>query len=250
MSDLIDESAEDLFACGYKTTNLDKFGITCSKLFVEDEKTSKKLGFEKGHYFVLNAPLLSDMMEEHYDILQAEIKYRFKFLLKTNKVRKNSRILFVGIGNPNLIADCFGVYVVKKIEINPYQKNNKIFKIVPNIFANTGFDVYDIVRLLIKSFDISAVLLFDSLVTTNINRLGCSIQFNDAGLTPGSAINNFGKPINKKVLGVPCICVGIPMMINSKSLKIDKDIILTENNIREKVEFLSDLISNVVNDLF
>ena len=100
-----------------------------------------------------------------------------------------------------------------------------------------------------EAFDISAVFLFDSLATDNISRLGCSIQFNDAGLTPGSAMNNFGMAINKSTIGVPCFSVGVPMMISSKDLKAKKNIILTEKDAKEKVEFLSSLIADVIDEL-
>lgn len=249
MRDLIDESGCDLTIYGYETKKLCKFNITCSRLLIDSDGKAEKLGFDKGHYFIINAPLLSSLMEEHYDILFSEIKYRFEFLLKENKIKKKDKILFVGVGNPEIMADCFGVWVVNKIFIEPYKKSNRVFKIIPNTFSNTGINAYDIIRLIVEAFDISAVFLFDSLATDNISRLGCSIQFNDAGLTPGSAMNNFGLKINKDTINVPCFSVGVPMMISSKDLKVKEEIILTEKDAKEKVEFLSNLISDVVDSL-
>ena len=249
MRDLIDESGCDLTIYGYETKKLGKFNITCSKLLIDSDGKAEKLGFDKGHYFIINAPLLSSLMEEHYDILFSEIKYRFDFLLKENKIKKKDKILFVGVGNPEIMADCFGVWVVNKIFIEPYKKSNRVFKIIPNTFSNTGINAYDIIRLIVEAFDISAVFLLDSLATDNISRLGCSIQFNDAGLTPGSAMNNFGLKINKDTINVPCFSVGVPMMISSKDLKAKEEIILTEKDAKEKVEFLSNLISDVVDSL-
>ncbi len=249
MRDLIDESGCDLTIYGYETKKLSKFNITCSKLLIDSDGKAEKLGFDKGHYFIINAPLLSSLMEEHYDILFSEIKYRFDFLLKENKIKKKDKMLFVGVGNPEIMADCFGVWVVNKIFIEPYKKSNRVFKIIPNTFSNTGINAYDIIRLIVEAFDISAVFLFDSLATDNISRLGCSIQFNDAGLTPGSAMNNFGLKINKDTINVPCFSVGVPMMISSKDLKTKEEIILTKKDAKEKAEFLSNLISDVVDSL-
>lgn len=249
MKDLIDESGCDLSVYGYETIKLNKFGITCSKLVIDSDERAKELKFDKGHYFIINAPLLSSLMKEHYDVLFSELRYRLEYLLKENKVKKKDKLLFVGVGNPEIMADCFGVWSVNKIYIQPYKKSNRIFKIIPNIFANTGINAYDIIRLIVEAFDISAVFLFDSLATDNISRLGCSIQFNDAGLTPGSAMNNFGLAINKDTINVPCFSVGVPMMISSKDLKTKSEIILTEKDAKEKVEFLSNLISDIFNNL-
>ncbi len=248
MSDLIDECGQDLTACGYEAEELGKFGATCHKLFVQPAH-AKALGFERGHYFILNAPLLPLMMQEHEKLLKDALLCRLSFLLKQNKIKKNGRILFVGIGNPQVPADSFGVRVVEKIGISPFRKNNRRFKLMPNVFVNTGLNAYDIIRLVVEAFDISAVLLFDSLATAKLSRLGCSIQFNDAGLTPGSAMHNFGVPINRQSLNVPCIALGVPMMISSKDLGEKREIVLTDKGVEEQLEFLSNLIAQVLDEV-
>ena len=88
MHDLLDECGKDLKNFGYITEELGRFKATCSKLFIDTEEKAKKLGFEKGHYFILNAPLLLGLKEEHYKFLKAEIKNRVKFLLKENKISR------------------------------------------------------------------------------------------------------------------------------------------------------------------
>ncbi|MDE6583713.1 MAG: hypothetical protein K2K31_03605, partial [Clostridia bacterium] len=76
MLDLLDECGEDLTVYGYETVNLSKYKMTCSKLFVDTNAKAKKLGFGKGHYFILNAPMLSQLLHEHYKLLAAEMAYR------------------------------------------------------------------------------------------------------------------------------------------------------------------------------
>ncbi|MBP3431412.1 MAG: GPR endopeptidase, partial [Clostridia bacterium] len=198
---------------------------------------------------VLNAPKLPLLMEEHTDFLRAEIGYRLSFLMKENKIKKKDRVLFVGIGNPAVPADAFGVKTVEKISIMPFKKKNRIFKIMPNVFLNTGLNAYDVIHLIVEAFDIDTVVLVDSLATKNIARLGTSIQFNDAGLTPGSALNNFGMPINKGTLKVPCICVGVPFMISAKEIGAKRDVFLTDKDVESQVEFLSSLVAEVLDGL-
>lgn len=246
MVDLIDECGEDLANLGYESKSLGRFGATSCKLFVESKGKAEKLGFARGHYFVLNVPMLSSFFKEHRKILLEELKEKFEFLWKLHKIKKSAKVLFVGIGNPAIVSDSFGVKVVEKIEIFPFKKNNRRFKISPNIFANTGINSYDIIRVIVEAFDISVVVLFDSLATTNLKRLGRSIQLNDVGLTPGSALNNFGHAINKQTLNVPCFSIGVPMMISTKSFGEKNDVILTEKDVEEKVEFLSAVVAEAV----
>ena len=251
MHDLLDECGKDLKNFGYITEELGRFKVTCSKLFVDTEEKAKKLGFDKGHYFILNAPLLLGLKEEHYKFLKTEIKSRVKFLLKENMIKVKENILFVGIGNPQITADSFGDAVIQKLDITPFGRDNHVYKISPNTFSNTGINAYEITRLLVEGFDISAVVLFDALATTNLNRLGTSIQFNDAGLTPGSALNKFGMPINSETLGVPCLSVGVSLMISAGDISknASKELILVEKDVAEKVEYLSQLIADVFNEI-
>ena len=251
MSDLVDECGKDLAQCGYESVKLNKYNITYSKLFIDSDEKGKKFGFDKGHYFIINAPLMMGLPDEHYKILKDEIKERIRFLFKENKIKKDSILLFVGIGNPDILSDSFGNGVINKINIKPFCDSNHIYKIAPNTFSNTGINAYEIIRLLVEAFDIKAVILFDALATTNLARLGTSIQFNDSGLTPGSALNKFGMPINKNTLNVPCISVGVPMMISAGDIskKYSKDLILSEKDVGEKVEYLSTLLADVFNDI-
>lgn len=249
MIDLIDECGKDLLSCGYVCDFVGKFGVTSCKLCVDSKKKAKEYGFGVGKYFIVNAPNLSLLMNEHKNILKSEIAKHLEYLFREQKLKKKDKILFVGIGNPKIVADSFGCLTVEKIPIESFRKTNRIFKIVPNTFSNTGIGAYDMIRLVVEFFGISAVVLFDSLMTNNIDRLGCSIQMNDAGLTPGSALNNFGKSINKETLNVPCISIGIPMMISSKSMGQKKEVIFTEKDVEEKMEYLSEIVATVISGL-
>ena len=82
MIDLIDECGQDLSDCGFETVKLARYGATSSKLFVDTQAKAKKLGFDRGHYFVVNAPMLSNLMPEHEDFLKDEISARLKFLFE------------------------------------------------------------------------------------------------------------------------------------------------------------------------
>lgn len=251
MIDLLDECGKDLKNYGYITEALGRYKATCSKLFIDTDEKAKKLGFEKGHYFIINAPLLLGLKDEHFKFLKTEIKVRIKTLLKENKIKIKENILFVGIGNPAIMADSFGDAVIKKVEISPFDHDNHVFKISPNTFSNTGINAYEITKLLVEAFDIKAVVLFDSLATTSLFRLGTSIQFNDAGLTPGSALNKLGMVINSESLGVPCLSVGVPLMISAGDISknASKELILAEKDVGEKVDYLSDLIAEVFNEI-
>ena len=95
--------------------------------------------------------------------------------------------------------------------------------------------------------EIDGVILIDSLATMNIDRVGCSVQLNSAGITPGSAVNKQGKKIGKNTIGVPCLSIGVPLMFLGKKLGRD-DLILTTKDIHENVSELAYVIGNGINE--
>lgn len=251
MIDLIDESAEDLERYGYKTEKYDRYGLICSHLSINNKKEVEETGFDKGDYYIFNCPLIFDLDNECWDYYTSKIYDKFKNMVKKSKINKNDKVLIVGLGNPDIMADSLGNRVSSKVEIKAYKKENRVLKICPNIFSNTGINAYDIIRILIEVFDISAVFLIDSLTTSNINRFGTSIQINSAGLTPGSAMNNFGKKISKETLGVPCFSIGVPLMMIAKDLCEDSpdSLVIAPKDIDENLDTLSYIISNVINKI-
>ena len=144
MIDLIDECGSDLTMCGYETTKLSKFDITSSKLFVSTKKQAKALGFDMGHYFIINAPKLDFFMNEHKKFLENEILLRLSFLFEQNKITRRSRVLVVGIGNPKIIADSFEGEIALDSFASTIEQDRAISKTIPEVQSfyeyNQGFD--------------------------------------------------------------------------------------------------------------
>lgn len=209
MFDLIDESGSDLSRYGYKVKMMDKFGTSVAKLVVDSKEKSDKLGLDKGQYFIFSCPQIYEN-EKVANFVTVLLYDTFKKLLKGFL---GKRTLIVGLGNPDIWADCLGKSVVDIIKIDPLNKNNKIFKFCPNIFFSTGINTFDMVAILAKGMDIECVIVVDSLATNSLERLGKSIQISSSGMTPGSAVNNLGKSINLDNIGCPCFSIGVPFMI-------------------------------------
>ena len=134
MKDLIDESSEDLTVYGYETTNLKKFGITCSKLFIETNAKAKKLGFDKGHYFILNTPLLSEFLEGHRVLLLKEIFARIDFLFKENKIKKVAKFCLLELEIRRYLLTVLVLRPWKKSKLSLSRKVTKFSKSCQTLF--------------------------------------------------------------------------------------------------------------------
>lgn len=239
MYDLIDECGTDLLALGYKLVQSGRYSLCTGKVEVTSEEEEKNTGFEKGSYLIYNCPLLHGYGIEAFDYISSEVSKGIKKLLRKHSITKRSRILIVGLGNCQILADALGGKVLEKIDFDMFKKPLRIFKFAPNIFANTGINSFDVVHMLSIWLDIDALIIIDALATKSLDRLTTSIQINDVGMTPASAVNNLGKKLCHESLGLTCISIGVPTMLLGET-------ILTPKDIRIELENLSKIIAMAI----
>lgn len=250
MIDIIDECGVDLKLLGYENCQTGKFSLNYGKLVVDTDAKAKKTGFDKGTYLIYNCPLLHEFEQECFDYLSQMIGKGMKLLLKKNHLTKRSKILLVGLGNPNILADSLGTKILEKISINPFKKSLRLFKFSPNVFAMTGINSFDVVHMLAIWLDVDGVIVFDALATNSIARLTTSFQLNDVGMTPGSAVHNLGNKLCKASIGVPCLSVGVPTMLLAGKLKEEwpKDLVLIPKDIHKNLDSVAEIIARTINN--
>ncbi len=248
MFDLIDECGKDIKGLGYESVNTGKFSLKVGSLHVDSDKKAKEVGFDKGSYMIYNCPLLHGYGRECFDYVSGELAKGLKKLLRKHGLTKKSRVLIVGLGNPALLADAVGSKVLDKIDLDVFRKPIRLFKFAPNIFVNTGINSFDVVHMLAIWLDVDTIVVIDALGTSEPSRLTTSIQINDAGMTPASAVNNLGKKLSEESLGLPCISIGVPTMLLAGKVSKDlpESLILTPKDIREELENLSFIIASAI----
>ena len=67
----------------------------------------------------------------------------------------------------------------------------------------------------------AAVIAVDALAAREAHRLCRSIQITDAGITPGSGVGNARRALNEASLGVRVIAIGVPTVIDARTLIAD-----------------------------
>ena len=107
-----------------------------------------------------------------------------------------------------------------------------------------------------KAKNVDYNLNIDSLKTYNIDRLVKTIQITNKGISPGSGINNNREEISKDSLDVDVIAIGIPTVVDIKSIldkymdkkiNVKDNLIVTPTNIDFLIDKLSMLISGGIN---
>ncbi len=249
---MVDEADFDYSKFGYHEIKLED-GLIYSKLDIKNNDNN--LGFKSGSYRILSGHNLYLYQESQKTRL---VKYIIKILdelLEKLKIKSTDKILICGLGNNEIIADSFGVETCKKVlatyNIKTSITNSQICKIIPNVKMNTGLDTFTIVSGIASLINIKLVILIDSLITKNIKRIGHSIQISTCGTTPGGGIGD-GKEISKETLGIECITIGVPFMIDLKTIssKIKKQIIVSPKDNYAMISFCSDIVSLALNLYF
>ena len=65
------------------------------------------------------------------------------------------------------------------------------------------------------------VLAIDALAAKDIHRLSTTIQICDTGIMPGAGMGNHRKEISEKTVGCPVISIGVPTVIDSRTLILE-----------------------------
>lgn len=240
-----EEPSADLIQNGFKVDGNFEQGISLATLSVKNKIQAKKMQKDVGEYIILNSPYLN--------ILPNCEKYTQKILNEQMKKfipSKPHKLLVVGLGNEEISADAFGSCCINNLNL---KKN--MFAIKPNVYLNTNVLSYDIVKGVVNQIKPDMVILIDSLGTLNIKRLACSFQFCNVGILPGGALNDLNKTISTKTLGLPCVVIGVPLMIFAKGIdnnleKFYQDLILTPKDIEDMVNKCAKMVCNAINSLY
>lgn len=179
-------------------------------------------------------------------------------LSKYLSLSSNDTILVIGLGNDKSTPDSLGPLVSSNILVTRYlyllgelsSDYSNVCTFIPNVMGNTGIETSDIIKSIIKETKANKVIVVDSLKTNSWDRLLKTIQITNQGISPGSGIDNKRVEISKDILGVDVIAIGVPTVIDIRSLlNKDGDInyIVTPTNIDFLIERFSLLIGNGIN---
>ena len=111
------------------------------------------------------------------------------------------------------------------------------------------------------------VIAIDALAARNIDRVSTTIQISDTGISPGAGMGNMRKQLNRQTLGVKVIAIGVPTVIDSRTLILeaaedmnlpaplvagylnsrDLDMVVTSTDIDFVIKAFSDIIAKAVN---
>ena len=242
------EKLEDLEKIKYQKREVSE-DIIIEEL-VLDKNTSTILNKKEGIYKNISFKDITD--STNYDkVLDAFVK-TFTKLLEELKLDKKKSCMIVGLGNRKSTPDAIGPKTLDNIivthhllEFGPLEENYRDVAILePGVKGTTGLDAKDHIDGLVKIIKPDFLIVIDALKTTSTSRMVKTIQISDAGLIPGSGVNNNRKELNKNNLNIPTVAIGVPSIIDSTTIVFD-----TLNYLLKKVSYEKDNANSYRNKL-
>lgn len=200
-----------------------KNSIKITRIRVENKAAAQKIGKPVGNYITLE---LADFKSAAGDLkLQAETA--------AEELRRllpgSGTVLVAGLGNSDITPDAVGPLALSMIFATRHISGEIADKIglgglrpvaavTPGVLGKTGMETGEIIKNICGGISPCAVIAVDALAALSVDRLGNTIQISDAGIIPGSGVQNARKGVNEQSVGVPVIALGVPTVADMSSL--------------------------------
>ncbi|MBE6824862.1 MAG: GPR endopeptidase [Ruminococcaceae bacterium] len=234
-------AGENLQGVDYSVTKKD--AIEIEKMVVKTLKASRMLKKPIGTYITIELPPLTNDFRDT-DKRLVSIGDEIRSLLPVNGL-----VLVVGLGNTDITPDALGpksasgVLATRHIT-GEIAKSTGLDKLRPvavlntGVTGQTGIETGEHILSVVKRIRPTALIVIDALASRRLERLGCTLQISNTGISPGAGVQNHRTQITEESMGVPVIAIGVPTVVDAVTLATDLLCVDDERDsikLREKV---------------
>lgn len=244
----------------------EKTSFEITDITIENDEAAQKLGKPVGRYVTVRASdqpfdMYSDCFEDRAELLADIIK---KLCGGADKA------LVAGLGNKSITPDAVGPLAAEEIFATRHIKRlsaeldcgdlAEITAVSTGVLGQTGLEAAEQVSALTKLVKPQVVVVIDALACSEMDNLGRSVQLCDTGISPGSGVENARKELSENTLGVKCIAIGVPTVVDlttaaehifgSQAPDTADNMIVTPKSVDRLVQNCAKLIAMAVNRAF
>lgn len=196
------------------------------KMRITSDSAAESLNKPKGTYITIEVPAFTDNCDsilKEAEIISREIKAMLP---------KDGLVLVVGLGNCNITPDNLGPMTAKNVLATRHIKGEiarstglsalrPVAVIAPGVLGQTGIESAELIASVSEKLKPCAIIVIDALASMKLERLGCTVQISDTGISPGAGVNNARPEISYSTLGVPVIGMGVPTVVDALTIASD-----------------------------
>ncbi len=236
--------------------------ITVSRMKILDREAEKRLQKPIGSYITLSVPRFT----RNAGLDRQAVGCLAKELKRLLPERLDS-VLVAGLGNDSITPDSLGPKVAEKILATRHITGElaselglsdlmPVSVLAPGVLGQTGIETGEIILGTVDRISPCAVIVIDALAARSLERLGCTVQMSDTGISPGAGVGNARMSITKQSLGIPVIAIGVPTVVDIKTMLYDAggeiktdipDMIVTPKEIDMMIDRAAELIAVGIN---
>ncbi len=201
-------------------------GIEVTNVEILSENAAKEIGKPQGRYVTLETNKGVNIFELPMlrELLIAEIRGLIG--------RIDGSVLVVGVGNKTVTPDALGPkaaegvmatrHIPKSLAEKLGLKGLKSVSVIcPGVLGQTGMEAKEIIEGAVERLHPDAIIIVDALAAREVARLGRTVQLSNTGIAPGSGVGNSRTELSEKTLGVKCVTVGVPTVVDASTLCYD-----------------------------
>ena len=201
-------------------------GLNVERLRITTQRASQLLKKPVGTYITAGLPPLTDNIRDTDERVKA-LSQEIKRLLPVNGL-----VLVAGLGNVEITPDALGPKTASKVLATRHisgeiarstglDKLRAVAVLNTGVTGQTGIETGELLLGVIKNIRPSALIVVDALASRRLERLGCTVQISDTGISPGAGVGNRRVRIDSDTMGIPVIALGVPTVVDALTLAFD-----------------------------
>lgn len=227
---------EDIKGIEYTSEKVE--GLPIERLRILTKRAAQLLKKPMGHYVTVELPPLTDSIRDTDSRVRA-LSEEIRRLLPVNGL-----VLVAGLGNVEITPDALGPKAASKVLATRHIRGEvarstgldrlrAVAVVNTGVTGQTGIETGELLQGVIKNIRPSAMIAVDALASRRLERLGCTVQISDTGISPGAGVGNRRVRIDSDTMGIPVIAIGVPTVVDAVTLAFD---LLEIDDEKESVE--------------
>ena len=229
---------------------------------IPDNETAKRSGLSIGKYMSVS---FTDpfFKTDRSDIVKAIVECLSVLFKETPK-----SVLVLGLGNRSVTPDSLGALTCDSVQATRHLSAHPLFNIfctkgcrvsvmTAGVLSDTGIESAETAKAIVNQISPDAVIIIDALAARRPERLCKTIQLNNTGIIPASGYGGDRPAINRELLKVPVIGIGVPTVIDSCTYKTDlclegqdDGLVITPVNIGDMIKQCAQMLADGINGFF
>ena len=210
---------------GVRASERTERGFRVSTVEILDERGERSLGKPRGRYVTVWLGALIRREEDAFETACGVLSGCLRELLPDG----DAGVLVAGLGNRGITPDAVGPESVRSVMVTRHLRGllpeyfgtlREVSAVCSGVLGTTGIESGDVVAAVVQKVRPSAVIAVDALAAAEPDKLCCTVQLTDAGIVPGSGVDNARRELSPRTLGVPVIAVGVPTVVDSAALAV------------------------------